>query len=185
MKKFVLIAAAVALVPAAANAQDFTGGRAELRVGWETPTVSGAGEVFKIGSGPSFGGEVGADFRLGRTVVAGPYATFEASTVKECEEGDCLKVDNSFAAGGRVGFQVGGNGLIYGKLGYARIKLTAEDETFSESETEGGIEGGLGFEMNFGRIAYGKIEATYADYGKFFGINLQRRHVAAGVGLRF
>jgi hypothetical protein len=28
-------------------------------------------------------------------------------------------------------------------------------------------------------------EVNYADYGSFYGINLQRRHVAAGVGVRF
>ena len=45
--------------------------------------------------------------------------------------------------------------------------------------------GALGADFNLNKNVYVMIEGSYADYGKLFGINLQRRHVAAGVGVRF
>lgn len=185
MNKYVLIIAAMACVPAAANAQDFNGGRVELRLGYETPTVSGGGDVYKIGSAVSYGGEVGYDIQAGHSVVVGPFASYEFSSVKNCDEGYCLKSDGTLNVGGRVGFVVGGNGLLYGKVEYSRLQLTASTPDDKDSTTQGGIGGAIGYEMNFGKMAYGKAEINYADYGDFFGINLQRRHVALGVGLRF
>ena len=47
------------------------------------------------------------------------------------------------------------------------------------------MQGAIGVDYTFGKNVYGLLEFNYADYGKFFGVNLQRRHVAAGVGVRF
>jgi outer membrane immunogenic protein len=185
MKKYVCAAVAAALIPAAANAQDI-GGRVGLRLGYETPTVSGDGDVFKIGSAVSYGGEVGLDFHAGHIVV-GPFAEYDVSTVKNCDDGYCLKVRGTANLGGRVGFLVGRNGQIYGKVNYSRMKASATTPVDSESDSEAGIGGAIGYEMGFGKMAYGSIEANYADYGEFAGtgINLQRRQVALGLGFRF
>jgi outer membrane immunogenic protein len=185
MKKFVLAAAVCAAFSTAASAQDLSGARIEARIGWETPTISGDGDVFKIGQAVSFGAEAGYDLKAGDKVVVGPYAIYEFSGVKACDAGDCLKVKGTWGAGGRVGFVVGGNGMIYGKLGYSDIRLKANVGTFTETVTKGGVGGGLGYEANFGKSTYWKIEANYADFGKIQGVNFQRRQVAAGVGLRF
>jgi outer membrane immunogenic protein len=184
MKKYALIAVAAALIPAAANAGT-VGGRVGLRLGWETPTVSGDGDVFKIGSAVSYGAEAGVDFHLGKSVVAGPFAEYDVSTVKNCSDGFCLKVKGTLNAGARVGFVVGGNGQIYGKANYSQMKIKATSPDDSQSDTQGGIGGAIGYEHGFGKSVYGNIEANYADYGKFAGINLQRRQVVAGVGVRF
>src|SRR5688572_27017309 len=125
MKKYLVAAAAVFCVPGAAYANDFDGPRAEARIGWETPTVSEDGDVFKIDSAVSYGGEVGFDLALGKTVVAGPYATYEFSSVDLCDGGDCLREDGNLGVGGRLGVALDKKALIYGKLGYARIKFTA------------------------------------------------------------
>ena len=183
MKKYLFICAALAGVSDAALAQDFAGPRIEARLGYETPTVSGDGDVYKIGSAVSYGAEAGFDFNS-KTVVVGPYATYEFSSVELCDGPTCLEVDGNLGVGGRVGF-IAGNTLIYGKLGYARITISADDGVNEESVSEGGVQGALGVEMNFGPQVYGKLEANYGDYGKLYGINLQRRHVAAGVGVRF
>ena len=193
MKKYLAAVAAFVCVPGVAAAQDaaptapaaqFDGVRFEARLGYETPTVSEDGDVYKIGSAVSFGGEAGFDFRVGNSVVMGPYATYEFSSVELCDGGDCLSEDGNLGAGVRVGV-VAGRTLIYGKLGYARIRFTASSGTFTGSESQGGVQGAIGVNVNFGRNVYGLAEINYGDYGSFSGINLQRRHVAAGVGFRF
>jgi outer membrane immunogenic protein len=185
MRKYVLLAAAAALIPAAASAQGNVGGRVGLRLGYETPTVSGDGDVYKIGSAVSFGGEGGVDFHAGKKIVIGPFVEYDVSTVKNCEDGYCLKVKGTWNAGGRIGFLVGGAGQIYGKLNYSRITLKATSPTDSASDSKGGVGGAIGYEHGIGKSAYVSIEGNYADYGSWAGINLQRRQVVAGLGFRF
>jgi outer membrane immunogenic protein len=184
MNKYVCAALATALIPAAVNAGT-VGGRAGLRLGYETPTVSGGGDVFKIGSAVSYGAEAGLDFHVGRSVVIGPFAEYDVSTVKNCDQSDCLTVRGTLNAGGRIGFLVGRAGQIYGKVNYSRISMRASTLGASETDSKGGIGGAIGYEHGFGKNLYANIEANYADYGEWFGINVQRRHVAAGVGFRF
>ena len=184
MKKYLVAAAAVLCVPGAAYAGDFDGPRAEARIGWETPTVSEDGDVFKIESDVSYGGEVGFDLAVGKKVVVGPYATYEFSNVGICDGADCLNEDGNLGIGGRLGIAVGKSALIYGKLGYARIRFTATAGGVTDSASDSGVQGALGLNLNFGKNAYGMLEVNYGDYGKFEGINLQRRHVVAGIGLR-
>jgi len=193
MKKYLAAVAAFVCVPGVAAAQDaapaspaasFAGVRFEARLGYETPTVSDDGDVYKIGSAVSYGGEAGFDLRVGNNVVVGPYATYEFSSVDLCDGADCLSEDGNLGAGVRVGV-VAGRTLIYGKVGYARIRFTASSGGLTDSESDGGIQGAIGINVNFGRNFYGLAEINYADYGRFEGINLQRRHVAAGLGVRF
>lgn len=186
MKSVVILGALAALAaPSAASASDVSGARVEARLGYETPTVSGDGDVYKIGSAVSYGGELGYDAAVGGSWTVGPYATLEFSSVKACDGSYCLKVDNNIGLGGRVGYGFGGKYIVYGKVGYARLKITATDGITSDSESNGGIQGALGFEGNMGKSAYWGVEANYGDYGKFEGINVQRRHVAAKLGFRF
>jgi outer membrane immunogenic protein len=191
MMKYLAGVAALVCVPGVAAAQDasraanFDGVRIEGRIGWETPTVSDDGDVYKIESDVSFGGEAGFDFGIGKNVVAGPYAVYEFSNVNLCDGPDCLEEDGNLAAGLRVGVATSDKVLIYGKVGYAQISFTATSAGLSASESQEGVQGAIGLNVNFGKNFYGMVEANYADYGDFFGISLQRRHVAAGVGVRF
>ncbi len=192
MKSKYLLAAAAACIPGVAAAQDsdtrasqFDGVRAEARIGYETPTISGDGNVYKIGSAVSGGGEIGFDVKAGKSVVVGPYAVYEFSSVKLCDGPDCLKENGNLGVGGRIGVAVSDKALIYAKAGYARIGFTANTSFGSGSTTKDGVQGAIGVDYNFGKRFYGLLEFNYADYGKFFGVNLQRRHVAAGVGVRF
>lgn len=194
MKTYLAALAAFVCVPGVAAAQDavpdapatrFAGVRFEARLGYETPTVSEDNNVYKIGSAVSYGGEAGFDLRVSNNVVLGGYATYEFSSVDLCDGGDCLSEDGNLGAGVRVGFVAGGRTLIYGKLGYARIRFTATSGGISGSDSDSGVQGAIGVNVNFGRNLYGLAEINYADYGRFAGINLQRRHVAAGIGVRF
>jgi outer membrane immunogenic protein len=183
MKKYLAIAAAITCVPGVAAAQDFDGARLEARLGYETPTVSEDNDVYKIGSAVSYGGEIGFDFKANKVVV-GPYANYEFSSVELCDGSDCLGEKGNLSVGGRIGVLVGNRGLVYAKAGYASIEIEASSGGATESESKGGVQGALGFEFGLGKF-YGFVEGSYADYGNFYGINLQRRHVAGGVGVRF
>ena len=192
MKSWYLLAAAAACFPGVAAAQDsdtrasqFDGVRAEARIGYETPTISDSGNVYKIGSAVSGGGEIGFDLKAGKSVVVGPYAVYEFSSVKLCDGPDCLKENGNLGVGGRIGVAVSDKALIYAKAGYARIAFSANTAFGTGSTTKDGVQGAIGVDYTFGKNVYGLLEFNYADYGKFFGVNLQRRHVAAGVGVRF
>lgn len=185
MKFYLALAAALSCVPAMAAAQDFDGVRAEARIGYETPTVSDSGQVYKIGSAASYGGELGYDFKLGEKVVAGPYAVYEFSSVKLCDGSDCISEKGNLGVGGRIGLAVAPNVLIYAKAGYARITFDANTAFGSGSDSKDGVQGAIGVDYNFTKNVYGLIEFNYGDYGKFYGVNLQRRHALAGVGVRF
>lgn len=191
-KLFAAAAATLLLAPATAFAQDeapahdFAGPRVEARLGYETPTVSdGSGGIWKIGSAVSYGGEIGVDLRAGKKVVVGPYANYEFSSVSLCDSGTCLNETGNLSVGGRLGFVVGSKSLVYVKAGYASITLEAKSGSLTDSESKGGVQGALGFEIGLGKKAYAFLEGSYADYGDFYGINLQRRHVAGGLGIRF
>jgi outer membrane immunogenic protein len=194
MKKYLVLGAALlACAPAMAfaqdaepvAAQDFDGIRLEARLGYETPTISDDDDVYKIGSAASYGGEIGFDIKAGNKVVVGPYATYEFSSVKLCDGGVCLKEDGNLGAGARIGFVASPKVLVYGKIGYARIKFSASVGTASGSESQGGVQGALGVNVNFGKNAYGLLEINYGDYGDFYGVGLQRRQALGGVGVRF
>lgn len=184
MKRYIIVAAAVAAVPGAACAQDFTGPRIEARLGYETPTVSDSTGVYKIGSAVSYGGEVGFDAGS-KKITFGGYATYEASSVELCDSSVCINEDSTIGAGARIGFVASKNLLIYVKGGYTRIKMSAKLSGLSASDNKDGVQGAIGVETNLGKMAYAKIEFNYGDYGKFYSVNLQRRHVAMGLGLRF
>jgi outer membrane immunogenic protein len=109
---------------------------------------------------------------------------YEFSSVELCDGSDCLSEKGNLSVGGRIGVVVGERGLVYAKAGYANITIEANVGNLTESESKGGVQGGLGFEFGLGKF-YGFVEGSYADYGNFYGINLQRRQVAGGIGVRF
>lgn len=192
MKSLYLLAALAASVPGVAAAQDsdtrashFKGVRAEARVGYETPTISDDSGVYKIGSAVSGGGEIGFDLKAGKSVVVGPYAVYEFSSVKLCDGSDCIQEDGNLGVGGRVGVAVSDKVLLYVKAGYAQIGFTANTSFGTGSTSKDGVQGAIGANFNFSKRFYGMVELNYAGYGKFYLVNLQRRHVAAGVGVRF
>ncbi|MFD1787493.1 outer membrane protein [Sphingomonas floccifaciens] len=186
--KTILVAAiaAAGVVPSVASAQNFNGPRIEARLGYETPAIAenDSDDIYKIGSAVSYGAEAGYDIRTKRVVV-GPYVNYEVSGVKLCDDDICLAERGNFSAGARVGLVAGQRGLVYGKLGYANITLEARDGgSVIDSASKGGIQSALGYEFGLGEF-YGFVEAAYSHYGKFDDINLERRQVAGGIGIRF
>jgi outer membrane immunogenic protein len=190
MKKYIALAALMACVPGAALAQDkpaskLDGVRIEARIGYETPTVSDSGTIYKIGSAVSYGGEIGFDLKAGKNVTVGPYAVYEFSSVSLCDSTGCLKEDGNLGAGGRIGFIAGNSTVIYAKVGYGRISFHGTGVLNGFDAHKDGIQGAIGVDVNVAKNVYVMVEGNYADYGKLFGTNLQRRHLAGGVGFRF
>lgn len=196
MKKFLFAAAALSCVPGAAFAQDeapeanlLDGLRIEARLGYETPTISGDGDVYKIGSAVSYGAEIGYDLAVSNKVTVGPFVNYEFSGVELCDGGDCLDVKSNLAAGARVGVGLGPKAALYGKLGYASLTLEARSAALgaSASDNKGGVYGALGAELSVSNSAYVNFEVAYADFGDFYnsGFNLQRRQASVGFGFRF
>lgn len=193
MKKFVALAALFACVPATAYAQDSgsqsepktDGVRLEARIGYETPTVSGGGQIYKIGSAVSYGGEVGFDLKAGKSVTVGAYGVYEFSSVSLCDAGGCLKEEGNLGAGARLGFVASRAVVLYVKAGYGRISFNGTGTLTGLATSKDGIQGAVGLNVNVSRNIYAMAEMNYADYGQAFGTNLQRRHVSAGLGFRF
>jgi len=164
------------------------GFRVEARAIYETPTVSSIVEdddVYKVGSAVAWGGEAGFDVAVSSSVVVGPYVTFEKSTVKATDGADTLKVKDNLGAGLHVGYAIGPKGQIYGKVGYAKLRIEAQSGALSTTDSGSGFQGAVGYEHGFGEIFYGRVEFGYGDNGRIGGINFQRRHAGIAIGARF
>lgn len=188
MKKYALLALALVAQPAFAQDGDSeyktSGLRIEARLGWETPTVSD-GAVYKLGQSVSAGAELGYDMPVSEQVTFGPYVNYDYADTKTCDAGTCLGTDGNWSAGARIGFNVGEKAQVYGKIGYDEMRLKATIPGFSGVETLSGVGGSLGVDFNLSKATYAGFELNYADLGEFAGINFQRRHVAAKIGMRF
>ncbi|NJM51751.1 MAG: outer membrane beta-barrel protein [Sphingomonadales bacterium] len=206
MKKvFLLAAASVAVVSAPAHAQDSDsnakdGFRVELRSSYETPTVSSVdedGDIFKLGSALSYGGEVGYDFAVSNNVTVGPFVTYEESSVGGDDGDFALNANGFLFTGLQVGVSTSVKGQVYGKVGYAQftenlsgtgiidIGTGPQNVTLDANETGKGVGFAIGYEHGFGQNFYGRLEGGYADVGKIFNINTQRRYLGVALGVRF
>lgn len=194
MKKLITVAvlaagfATPAFAQEEAQGHDKAGFRVEARAVYETPTVSSIAQnndVYKVGSAVAFGGEAGFDIAVGSSVVVGPYVTFEKSSVEASDGVDTLKVKDNLGAGLHVGYAIGSKGLIYGKVGYAKLRVEARSGNLSATESGSGFQGAVGYEHGFGEMFYGRVEFGYGDNGRIGGINFQRRHAGVALGVRF
>lgn len=194
MKKLCLVALCAAGFASPAFAQEEgesnakAGFRIEARAVYETPTVSSIVEdddVYKVGSAVAFGGEAGFDIAAGSSLVVGPYVTFEKSSVEVSDGTDTLKVKDNLGAGLHIGYAIGSKGQIYGKVGYAKLRIEAQSGGLSATESGSGFQGAVGYEHGFGEMFYGRVEFGYGDNGRIGGINFQRRHAGIALGVRF
>jgi len=183
-------ATAVATPAFAQEASPFSGVRVEGVVGYDTTDVEGENS-----SGVTYGAGVGYDFQAGG-VVLGVEGEASDSTLDECVTGVnvagdelCASAGRDLYAGGRIGYAVGRNVLLYGKAGYtnARLSIDYEDGTagtaldFSNAENLDGVRVGGGLELALGPNSYAKTEYRYSNYEQGF----DRHQVVAGFGFRF
>lgn len=149
-------AAASAMVATPAMAGTFQGPRVEVTAGVDD-VVNGVDRT-----DVTYGVGVGYDLQLGKIVVGAEAA-----------------LDNVFdrrdvAVGGRLGYVVNDNVLLYGKAGYASYRQLANVNLE-------GLRVGGGLEVNVTDVAYVKAEYRYTDFEK----NIGKHGALVGVGFRF
>ena len=134
----------------------------------------------------SGGAEIGYDILVSQSVTVGPFANYDYSSAETCDgAGNCLGSDGNWVAGARLGFKVGSKAQVYIKGGYDEFRLKATIPGATGVQKLSGPSGSIGADFNISKSAYVGFELNYADLGEFAGINFQRRHVAATVGMRF
>lgn len=193
MRKFAIAAALLAgTIATPALAQDSTlgGFRVEGLIGYDRPSVEDEGA-----DGIVYGMGVGYDFQSGNAIF-GIEAEATDSSADETVSGfalpgDSLRVRASrdLYVGGRAGFGIGGNSLIYAKAGYtnARVRVDYEDGTagtvadFTDRTNLDGVRAGVGAQIGLGPNAYLKTEYRYSNYQD----GVDRHQVVGGLGFRF
>lgn len=209
MKKLLVAAACAALLPVPAFAQETgeyyddepvpfarDGLRLEGRILWEriNDPDEAAGINYELGSGVAFGGEIGYDIAVSDTVAIGPFVSYEASSVEECDGGLCVSSDGYFVAGLHAGFASGTNSQFYAKAGYSQQTIAVEGTfndpvfgpvTLDESETGGGYQFAFGYEQGFGSNAYGRVELGIGENYDLYSFDFQRVSGGVAFGVRF
>jgi len=190
------LAASTALAtPAFAQSEEgtFTGPRAEVIVGWDR-VEDGADSQ----DGVVYGGAIGYDFQAGGAVF-GVEAEATGATTKQqgaaiFVPGDQLRVKagRDLYVGGRVGFLVGENALIYAKGGYTNAQMDIRYQApggtnINDSETFDGWRLGAGAEVKLSGNLYLKGEYRYSNYSESNNtpIDVNRHQVVGGIGIRF
>lgn len=168
MKKFAIAGAAAALfvVPAAANAQAFV----QAEAGIDSISVGGESK-----EGVSYGVTAGYDIPLSGGMFVGVQGTVADSTTKECERdvdvlGDrlCARTGRDLSAAVRLGTSVGDKSKLYVLGGYtnARLRLTYNDGTTKTSVGDNG-DGwrlGAGYQLDLSENLFVKAEYRYSNY---------------------
>lgn len=202
---FCAVAVAGCLVATPALAQQFGGLRIEGRAGWDNVGVDLDGPAAPVtideeGSTVSYGAEVGYDLSLGSAIVGG-YGGLDFAQAEFCDEvfGNdraCIEAERNITLGGRVGFAVTPEALLYGKAGYSNGQVRARYDNFGDvfgeiedSQSRSGYHYGVGAELDIGPV-YGKVEYVHTEYEALeieAGTegSVSRNQVLAGVGIRF
>jgi outer membrane immunogenic protein len=195
MRKFAFAAALLAgtiATPALAqdNPNNLGGFRVEGVIGYDHPSISD-----ESADGITYGMGVGYDFQSGNAIFGIEAEATDSSADQDTTgfaiPGDTLRVraGRDLYVGGRAGFGIGGNSLIYAKAGYtnARVRLDYEDGTagtvadFTQRTNLDGIRGGVGAQIGLGSNAYLKTEYRYSNYQD----GVDRHQVVGGFGFRF
>lgn len=142
--------------------------------------------------GAVYGGALGFDTRSGNWVF-GATAEVNDSSVEECQTsvvvpGDevCAEAGREFYIGGRVGYVIADNLLLYGALGYTNSRFRAVSTEpggaqVSLSENLDGARLALGLELNVAENAFARVELRGAALEDDF----ERGQLIGGVGIRF
>lgn len=191
-----LIASSALAAPAFAQdtAAPFTGPRAEIVGGYDKVEDNSVNNGSRDGF--VYGGAIGYDFQAGSAVL-GVEGEVTGATTRDTDTnvlavGDRLrtKAGRDLYVGGRVGFVVGTQTLIYAKGGYTNARFSQEYSLGATNIKDGeNIDGwrlGAGAEFKLNDKMYVKGEYRYSKYDDDDrGIDANRHQVVAGVGIRF
>lgn len=194
MRKFAFAAlclAATIATPALAQDNPNLGGfHVDGIVGWDRSSIQD-----EHANGVTYGIGAGYDFRSGNAIF-GVEAEASDSTADRSVDGAVIATDTlrvragrDLYVGGRAGFGVGNNSLVYVKAGYtnARFRVDYEDGTaatapdFVQRTNLDGIRAGVGAQIGVGSNAYVRTEYRYSNYQD----GVDRHQVVGGFGVRF
>ena len=146
MRKFAIIAAAVAAVAAApalaANSGPYIG------AGVTHDNLSSGGDTEGLLSLSGIGGTVfaGYDLPLSENTFAGAEVTFDLAPAKLGDDVDSFEADHKFGVSGRLGYNVSEGVALYGRVGYQRGRASTTVEGVKVSESRDGLLLGGGIE---------------------------------------
>ncbi|MGB3645621.1 MAG: outer membrane beta-barrel protein [Mesorhizobium sp.] len=105
-----------------------------------------------------------AGFELGYTQLGADYSPFTDNVL--------VKANSLYSISGRAGYLLTPQTLVYGRLGYAGIRLEAEEGFFdTASKTVGAAQFGIGAETFLWGNVTGRVEANYYHALSKFRIN--------------
>lgn len=187
MKKLVTAASAAACVVAspvmAQDTGDFSGFKAAIVAGYDNADfgsfLNGTEEFdLKNAEGLVYGINLGYDFQSGRLVYGVDLEAMDsAADVNDRFLGE-IKLGRDLYAGGRIGFVVSKNALIYGKVGYSDARLRTVG--FRGINLDG-VRLGAGLEYKFTEKLFARAEYRRAKLGE----GLIRNQGVAGLGFQF
>ena len=179
------------LVASPTLAQTFEGPRVEATVGWDQLSYdlgSAAGSTTERRADLGYGVAAGYDRAVSPTVIVGVEgaATFSQGDYTTAATGDTVHVRRDLSAAVRVGTRVGGNALVYGKLGYSNLQLGLDTLDATLTPTYGrrnydGVLLGVGAEVGLTGNTYLKSEYRYTNYED----GVSRQNILTGIGIRF
>ncbi len=206
MRKLVFAAAAAtvgAAIAAPAMAQTeapFSGPRVEVLAGWDHVNGNEGGQADGR-DGFTYGGAVGYDARIGGNAVLGIEGEIDGSTTKaraydlvNANDSFRLKAGRDIYVGGRLGYVVSPQTMIYAKAGYTNARFNARyydgtSNVYYDARNLDGYRLGAGVEYSVTPTAYIKGEYRYSHYGRtddgVYDTNVDRHQIMAGVGMRF
>ena len=194
MRKFAFAAALLAgtiATPALAQDNPNLGGfHVDGIVGWDRSSIQN-----EHANGVTYGVGAGYDFRSGNAIFGveaeASDSTADRSVTGAVIAGDSLRVraGRDLYVGGRVGFGVGSNSLVYVKAGYtnARFRVDYDDGTaatlpdFTQRTNLDGVRAGVGAQFGIGSNGYLRTEYRYSNYQD----GVDRHQVVGGIGFRF
>lgn len=182
------LAAALVLVPAAAQAQDgrlpFTGPRVEVIAGYDhnrsgsTVDSDNTRNLKQSLDGVVYGAGVGFDVPIDPNVRIGAEAEISDSSAKWDNNNGVpntfnlgrVSADRDIYVGARLGFVVSPRTMVYGKAGYtnARFGLVGTNGTTSLDQRldTDGYRVGAGVEYAVSNNAFAKLEYRYSNYSR-------------------
>lgn len=173
MNKLIIAMAALAIAsPAFAN--DFTGPRAELQLGYD----AGYSQGFDA-DGFGYGMEFGYDTALSDSVTLGALAGINWSTASQLN--GAVNAGTDVELGLQMGFVVMPKVLITGRVSYANTGVSINTTAGSLTAGLEGARFGVGTQINLTKSIYTSIGYTYTTYGD----GDSRDVVKAGFGYRF
>ena len=194
MKTYLYALASVAVLAAAATPASAEGFRAEIHGGWDHVRADdGAINSNDSDSGIVYGIGAGYDFRIAPKVELGIDLSADLSTMEECESSvlvandkACLDAGRDLAAAVRLGYKVSPRGTIYALAGYTNARFrfdytTPAGVTTRDGRNLDGFRLGAGYQHDFGKRMYGKVEYRYSNYEA----DVTRHQALLGVGVKF